>query len=99
MIPDEAVPVEVRTIIQNEIAPKLTTILKTTFAPTSIKFRKYTVNLDINFAYQDQNIIYFTEGFLNSPHDSNWKQKMLGKCLQIKNVNPLQIIQTLAIVI
>ena len=62
------------------------------FKKEFIQFKNYAVNIDNKFCYMEKDIIYFSNKILSDP---DWKNFVLGKCLEIKRVNYQKIVELL----
>ena len=66
------------------------------FQSSNIKFRRFPGEFfDQEFFYIQDRVIYFSDYYLTLPCDLRWKKLILSKCLQIKNISYLQIIEGL----
>lgn len=62
------------------------------FKKEFIQFKNYAVNIDNKFCYMEKDIIYFSHKKLSDP---DWKNFVLGKCLEIKRVSYQKIVELL----
>ena len=62
------------------------------FKKDFIKFKNYTVTIDKTFCYSEGNVIYFSNKILE---DTNWNNFVLAKCLEIRRVSYLKIVELL----
>ena len=65
------------------------------FKKEFIQFKNYTINIDKEFCYAENEIIYFSNKILNEP---NWKNFVLAKCLEIKRVSYKKIVELLKLI-
>ena len=62
------------------------------FKKEFIQFKDYTVKIDKKFCYAENNIIYFSNKILS---DTDWKNFVLAKCLEIKRVSYQKMVELL----
>ena len=62
------------------------------FKKEFIQFKNYAVNIDKKFCYMEKDIIYFSNKILSDP---DWKNFVLGKCLEKKRVSYQKIVELL----
>lgn len=62
------------------------------FKKEFIQFKDYTVKIDKKFCYTENNIIYFSNKILS---DTDWKNFVLAKCLEIKRVSYQKMVELL----